>query len=223
MHVHVSFQSNPPLVILLLVLPLLLFPLCPVGFVNGNSSGSQSLMHSRWLVEEWVFISDEPSDGQNTVEVPGLHSTDHSDCISETPRISKQFTSLPWEHPKPQEQVFCNRNEVPLPPLRPRPKYNFIQPRQRRPFLEREPIYLLHGSRRASTKSWSSTWWMFRRLQHNFARRQKGNLLHLLAETSSSKHFASRSIVQRKLSIYNWDPGPRRCKEDAFERQITER
>ena len=42
-------------------------------------------------------------------------------------------------------------------------------------------------------------------------------------KNSSSKHFAARSIVQRRLSIYNWNPGPRRRKEDAFERQISGR
>ena len=40
---------------------------------------------------------------------------------------------------------------------------------------------------------------------------------------SSSKHYATRSIVQRRLSIYNWNPGPRRGKEDAFEKQIAGR
>ena len=40
---------------------------------------------------------------------------------------------------------------------------------------------------------------------------------------SSSKRFATHSIVQRRLSIYNWNPGPRRGKEDAFEQQIAGR
>ena len=40
---------------------------------------------------------------------------------------------------------------------------------------------------------------------------------------SSSKRFATRSIVQRRRSIYNWNPGPRRGKEDAFEQQIAGR
>ena len=89
------------------------------------------------FVEEWVFISDEPSDGQNTVEVPVLQSTDHSDCIPVTPRISKQFASLPWELPKPHDKAyFWERIEAPLPPLRPRPKCNFIHPRQLSPFPE---------------------------------------------------------------------------------------
>ena len=42
------------------------------------------------FVEEWVFISGEPSDGQNTVEFPVLHSFDHSDYVP-----VKKFASLP--------------------------------------------------------------------------------------------------------------------------------
>ena len=44
------------------------------------------------FVEECVFISDEPSDGQNTIDVPVLRSTDHSECIPVTPRVSKHST-----------------------------------------------------------------------------------------------------------------------------------
>ena len=40
-------------------------------------------------------------------------------------------------------------------------------------------------------------------------------------KNSSSKRFATRSIVQGRLSIYNWNPGPWRWKEDAFEKQIV--
>ena len=35
---------------------------------------------------------------------------------------------------------------------------------------------------------------------------------------STNERFATRSVVQRKLSIYNWNPGSRRGKEDAFEK-----
>ena len=42
-------------------------------------------------------------------------------------------------------------------------------------------------------------------------------------KNSSNKHFATHSVVQRRLSIYNWNPGPRRGKEDAFEKQIAEK
>ena len=35
---------------------------------------------------------------------------------------------------------------------------------------------------------------------------------------SVNKHFATRSVVQMRLGIYNWKPRPRRGKEDAFEK-----
>ena len=93
------------LTIPLLVLPLLLRILCQVWFVNGNPSQSRSETRSRKPVEEWVFISGEPSDGQSTMDVPVLHSTDHSDYIPVTSRISKQSASLPWEPTKPQDKA----------------------------------------------------------------------------------------------------------------------
>ena len=57
------------------------------------------------FVEEWVFISDEPSEGPSTVEVPMLHNTDHSEHIPVTPRTSKHSTSLLWETVKPQDKA----------------------------------------------------------------------------------------------------------------------
>ena len=36
-----------------------------------------------------------------------------------------------------------------------------------------------------------------------------------------NKYFSSQSPVQRRLSIYNWNPGRGRGKEDAFETQIA--
>ena len=36
-----------------------------------------------------------------------------------------------------------------------------------------------------------------------------------------NKYFSSQSPVQKRLSIYNWNPGSRREKEDAFEKQIA--
>ena len=37
------------------------------------------------------------------------------------------------------------------------------------------------------------------------------------------KNLPDRSLVHKRLSIYNWNPGPRRVKEDAFEKQIAGR
>ena len=87
---------------------------------------------------EWVFVSGDSSDGQNVLDFLVLQSTDHADCVPETPRISKQFDSLPWEPTRPQDEAsFCERIEAPLPQLRSRPECNFTHPRQLSPFPER--------------------------------------------------------------------------------------
>ena len=39
----------------------------------------------------------------------------------------------------------------------------------------------------------------------------------------SQQIFSFQSPKQKRLSIYNWNPGPRRGKEDAFEKQIAGR
>ena len=81
------------------------------------------------LVEERVLVSGDSSDGQNVMDFPVLHSTDHSDYIP-----VKQFDLLPWELLKP---YVWERIEAPLRPLRPWPECNFSHPRQLCPFPER--------------------------------------------------------------------------------------
>ena len=49
---------------------------------------------------------------------------------------------------------------------------------------------------------------------HEASERKHATSSHM---NSCSKHFATRSIVKRRLSIYNWNPGPRQGKEVAFE------
>ena len=36
-----------------------------------------------------------------------------------------------------------------------------------------------------------------------------------------NKFFSSQSPMQKRLSVYNWNPGPRRGREDAIEKQIA--
>ena len=47
--------------------------------------------------------------------------------------------------------------------------------------------------------------------------------MHLSHMNSSTKHFATRSVVQRRPCIYNWNPWIPTGKEDAFEQQIAGR
>ena len=114
------------------------FP-CRVGFVNGKPFWIPvEDSFKKAFVKERVFFSDEPSEGPNTVEVPMLHNTDHSEYIPETPRVSRLSTSPLWETAKPQDKAcFWKRIEAPVPPLRPRPKCDFLHPRQLSPFPDR--------------------------------------------------------------------------------------
>ena len=68
---------------------------------------------------------------------------------------------------------------------------------------------------------WYNIWLMFKTPSQNFGRHQRGDPIHLLRLTASTKKMPNRSPVQKRLSIYNWNPGPRRGKEDAFEKQIA--
>ena len=136
-----SFLCEPllPLVCRSIVCLLSEF-LCLARYVNGNLSGSVSEIVQKGLRGGvWVFVSGDSSDGQNVMDFPVRHSKDNSDCIPETPRISKQVDSLPWEHTWPQDKTYVwERIEAPMPPLRRlRPTCNFIHRRQLSPFPER--------------------------------------------------------------------------------------
>ena len=116
--------------------------LCRAGSVNGNPSGCRSGNRSKGLLAGVGLRRRRFSDEQNAMDFPVLHNTDHTDCIRDdqppTPRPSGQPDSLPWEPTRPQDKAyFWKRIDAPLRPSRPRPKCNFIHPRQLSPFPER--------------------------------------------------------------------------------------
>ena len=175
-----------------------------------------------------------------------LHSIGHTDCIRDdhppTPRPSRQPDSLPCDPTRPQDKAyFWERNEAPLPPLR--PKCNFIHLRQLSPFPERLELpfsndEILCGYEDiVSSGTDHFTAWVkmdpHEVLVHHMVDVQKATADFREASerrpaTSSqtnrvSKLFSNRSPVQKRLSIYNWNPGPRRGKENAFDRQIAGR
>ena len=57
-----------------------------------------------------------------------------------------------------------------------------------------------------------------------FARRQTGNTLHPSNEEYRfDTDVPHRLTEQKRLSIYNWNPGPRRGKEEAIDKHTTEK
>ena len=62
-----------------------------------------------------------------------------------------------------------------------------------------------------------------KKLLQIFAKHLKGDMIHSPQTSRFSKNISNRLLVQKRLSIYNWNPGPRRGKEDAFDKQIAGR
>ena len=127
--------------------------------------------------------------------------------------------------------------------MRPRSKCNFIHPRQLSPFPERLVLPFSNDVILSEYEEFDSsgpdlfTSWV-KKSEHEILVQHTVDIEKATAEfreasetkhatsshmNSSTTRFATRSIVQRRLSIYNWNSGPRREKEDAFEQQIAGR
>ena len=146
-----------------------------------------------------------------------------------------------WEPAKLQDKAcFWERIEAPLPPSRRRPKCDFIHPRQHSLLLERLVLpfsndEILSGYEECDSSGTDlfTTWVKmshheilvacggYEKATAEFREASEIKLSISSHKNSSRKRFATRSIVQRRLSIYNWNLGPLREKEDAFEQQIA--
>ena len=156
------------------------------------------------------------------------------------PRPTEQPDAPTWELLGPQGTAsFWERTEAPLPPsIR---QCNFIHPKQLSPFPVRLELpfpggEILSGYEHAvSSGTDQFTTWVktdpdvtsvrhMVDVQKAVAEFREASARRL--DTSSQVyHFdnivLNRSPVQKRLSIYNWNPGPRRGKEGAFEKQIA--
>ena len=111
-----------------------------------------------------------------------VHYTDHSvNCAQGVDAF--HFVSLGGCEAH-EKACFGERIEVPLPPLRPRPKCDFIHPRQFSPFPERlvlpfsiEIILSGYEELDSSGNDLFASW--VKLSDHGFARHQEGNLLPL--------------------------------------------
>ena len=133
---------------------------------------------------------------------------------------------------------FWERTEASLPP--PRPKCNFRHPKQLNPFPERLelpfPIEEILSGYEDIVSPGTDQFTTFVKTDPDAT-----SVRHMVdvwkasaefREASEKRHDTSsqayrfeklpnRSPVQKRLSIYNWNPGPRRGKEDAFEKKIV--
>ena len=144
--------------------------------------------------------------------------------------MSLPVSSSPWGPPK-NEDTACSqeRIEAPLPPLQQRP----TRDRMELPF---SCDAILSGYEDL-VSSGSDQLTMWGKMSHQEILAEHVVDLHRVVadfrdaferiQSSSSqsygvnKYFSSQSPMQKRLSIYNWNPGPRRGKEDAIEKHIA--
>ena len=137
--------------------------------------------------------------------------------------------SSPWSPPKNEDSA-CSRKRIesPLPPLQPRPTCERFE----LPFF----CDAIVSGYEDLVSSGSDQFTMWGKMSH-----QEILAEHVVAipkvvadfrdaferiQSSSSQSYGvnkyfSSSPMQTRLSIYNWNPGPRRGKEDAIEKQIA--
>ena len=89
-----------------------------------------------------------------------------------------------------------------------------------RRFLDTRP-FLPRGWKQTLTIPQNDIWSMFERPSWNIVKHQFEGRTHLLKNISSTAACLAVHPVQKRLSIYNWNPEPRRGEEGAIEKQIT--
>ena len=178
-----------------------------------------------------VFMSDEHTDEQAPIDDSVLQSTDYSDCIPGTTRISKHCDPVPceptippfwndWRHHclhyghGPNATSFINVNSVPFLGVwyyRFQMMKSCLVTKNLTPMSDRELLVQHMVDIEKATAEFREA-----------SERKHATSSHM---NSSGKRFPTRSIVQRRLSIYNWNPGPpsgkRRCLRTTNCRKVA--
>ena len=173
-------------------------------------------------LEEWVYQGADSSE----LSLSGRQG----DLIPEPlPKVSLLVSSSAWEPPE-HEDTTCSRErvEAPLPPLQPRPTCERLEfPFSCDAILSGYEDLDLRGSdqftiwgRMSAEEILTEHVVDIHRIEADFRdafeRNQSSSSL-----SGGSTHFSYQTPLQKRLSIYNWNPGPRRGKEDAIEKQIV--
>ena len=147
--------------------------------------------------------------------------------IPETPEMTLPVSSSQKETPKPEVSAYTQKHiEAPLPPLQPRP----TRERLELPFSSDarlsgfEDLHLPSSDQFTMWGKMTSEEILAEHVVdiHRIAADFRDALERIEAPTSwVNKLFSSQSPMQRRLSVYNWNPGPRRGTEDAIEKQIA--
>ena len=174
------------------------------------------------FVEEWVFQVADMSDFS--------FSGSEGNVIPETPKISMPDSSSTWG-PWNDEDTACSREriEAPLPSLQPRPTCERLGL-----LLSIDAVLSGYEDLVSSGSDRFAMWGKMSPREifvehvldiHKIEAEFRDAFERILSSSSQTpggnKLFSSQSPAQRRLSIYNWNPGPRRGTKDAIEKQIA--
>ena len=158
------------------------------------------------------------------------HSESHGDVVPETPKVSMPVTSSPWGPPKNQDTA-CSWECIvtQLPPSQPRSTCERLE----LPF-SCDAVLSGYEDLVSSGSDQFTTWGKMSpqeilvghvvdiyKVVANFSDAYERVQSSLSQAYGVNKYFSSQSLVQKRLSIYNWKPGPRRGGKDAVEKQIA--
>ena len=218
---------------------------CQARYVNGNPSGSRSGNFSKRL--SWRSGSSSAKNRlPNKILWISLCSTAQTTLIAHLQHPDhRDNLTLFHGHPRGLKirLLFGSKLRHHCLLYGHRPKCNFIHPRQLSPFPEclelpfsNEEILRGYDDIVSSESDYFTAWvklspyevLVLHMVENQRATADFREALVRRPVTSSdtnsvNKHFATRSIVQKRLSIYNWNPEHRLGKEDAFEKQIAEK
>ena len=173
-------------------------------------------------VEDWVFQITDPSD----ISLPG----GPRDIIPETPKVSLPVSSSQRETPKPEVSTCAQEHvEAPPPPLQPRSTCERLElPFSSDAILSGFEDLHVHSSDQFTMWSKMTTDKILtehvvdiHRIQADFRDGFERIQISFSQASGINKFFSSQSPMQKRLSVYNWNPGPWRGKEDAIEKHIA--
>ena len=164
-------------------------------------------------VEDRVFQITDPSD----ISLPG----GQGDIIPETPKVSLPVSSSQREAPTPEVSTCAQEHvEAPLPPLQPRS----ICERLELPFSCLSGFEDLHVPSSDQFPMWSKMTTDeiltehvvdIHRIEADF--RDAFERIQTSSSQASGVNKFFSSPMQKRLSVYNWSPGPRRGGKDSIE------
>ena len=128
-----------------------------------------------------------------------------------------EISGAPLLHPKTRVQIcspkaawsLSRSSEIPV------PRRGFVVRSRGRRLMHTRWFYCV-GESRISKLFWNGARSTLERLTQNSAKHLPENMIRLIKSYHFGNNVPNRSPVQKRLSIHNWNPGPRRWKRKRY-------